>query len=161
MTPLLYSTNVFLKQHIQEKYHSDVHYVWCSEYFDSKTVSPYSVGSLVPASSNPADIYRELKSAYNPFDIHCPKIIAQQASFKSLAVNWEASGKISATDRDDIIYMTDHVPKEYWRPLIYVISRAIINTSRIQLVPLTHRAGFGNEFIISDLQRNEFDIIEV
>jgi hypothetical protein len=59
--PVLYSTNVFLKFHIQEQYRGDIHYVWCSENFDSRKLSAYSSGSLVPPSSNPADIYRQLQ----------------------------------------------------------------------------------------------------
>jgi hypothetical protein len=57
--------------------------------------------------------------------------------------------------------MADNCPKDFWRPLIYTIPRALIDPSRLNLVPLHSRAGFGTEFIISDLQRDEFDLIEV
>jgi hypothetical protein len=71
---LLYSTNVFLKLLIQEKYMHDIHYVWCSENFDSATVSTHSSAYLVPPSSNPADIFRTLRRDVDKHDQHSAKI---------------------------------------------------------------------------------------
>jgi hypothetical protein len=85
-TPILYSVNVYLKLLIQQRYRGDIHYAWCSEHFDSRTISPYSAGSLVAASSNPADIYRELQRDITARDTHSAKITAQKASLQSLAV---------------------------------------------------------------------------
>jgi len=62
MTPLvLYSTNVYLKLHIQKLYRGDVHHVWCSEKFDSRTAGVYEPAALIPPSANPKDIYRDLQ----------------------------------------------------------------------------------------------------
>jgi hypothetical protein len=157
---LLYSTNVFLKLLIQERYRNDVHYVWCSEHFDSKKLSAYSSGSLVPPSSNPADIYRELQRDVQGMDSHSAKIAAQKAMFTSLALEWERRGEISSTHRDEIINWVTHASFDYWRPLLYVIPRAPIET-RLQPVPAHKRAGWGNEYIIPDLKRSEFDVIEL
>ena len=158
--PVLYSTKVFLKLYIQEKYRKDLHYVWCSENFDSKMLSRYSGGALVPASSNPADIYRELRRDVNSKDKHSGKINAQKTSLKKLAVDWHARGEISLAERDDITYIVDSASFDDWRPIIYVIPRAQV-ASRLKLVPAQLRAGIGDEFTIEDLQRSEFDIIEL
>jgi hypothetical protein len=157
---LLYSTNVFLKLLIQERYRSDIHYVWCSESFDSGIASKYSMGSFIPPSSNPADIYRELKRDVKGCDMHSNKIAQQKASFKSLAVDWEVKGEISIAERDEIITMVDTVSFDYWRPLVYIIPRVRVH-KRLELVGLTKRAGLGPEYIIKDLKRNEFDLIEL
>ena len=157
---VLYSTNVFLKQHIQAQYQGDVHYVWCSECFDSTTLSTYSPGALVPPSSNPADIYKELQRDVQRKDSHSSKITAQKASLIRLASDWHASSKINVNDKDDIIYMVNNASFDDWRPLIYIIPRDTV-ASRLQIVPMAKRAGFGNEYIIQDLERNEFDIIEL
>jgi len=157
---LLYSTNVFLKLLIQERYRSDIHYVWCSESFDSGIASKYSIGSLIPPSSNPADIYRELNRDVKSCDMHSNKIAQQKGSFKSLAVDWELKGEISIADRDEIITMVDTVSFDYWRPLIYIIPHVKVR-KRLEPVELTKRAGLGSEFIIKDLKRNEFDLIEL
>src|SRR5438046_316969 len=104
---LLYSTNVFLKLHIQEIYCGGLHYVWCSDNCDSRTLSVYSPGALVAPSSNPADIYRELKRDVDGKDRHSAKINAQKAGLASLAVTWEANGKINATQKEEIIYLAN------------------------------------------------------
>jgi len=156
----LYSTNTFLKHLICQRYRNDVHYVWCSQDFDSTTVSSYLSGSLLPASSNPASIYRSLKADVAGGDMHSDKIKSQKASFAKLAVQWETSGEIDRQQKADIIWMVKNVDLSYWRPLIYVIHRPSVQ-SRLQLVPMKNRAGLAEEFIIPDLQRSEFDLIEI
>jgi hypothetical protein len=156
---LLYSTNVFLKLLIQEKYRGDIHYVWCSEDFDSSTVSAYSSASLVPPSSNPADIFRELRRDVEKRDQHSSKINQQKVSLTDRAIEWEKNGLISPTDKDDIIYMVQSAPFEHWRPLIYVIPRPQVE-ARLVRVPMRLRAGVGIEYTLSDLQRSEFEIVE-
>lgn len=158
--PLLYSTNVFLKLLIQERYRGDVHYVWCSEHFDSQSLPRYSLSAQVAPSSNPADIYRDLKSAVQRRDQHSYKINEQKLSLKNLALRWETTGEISADDKEEIVYRCDNAGFEDWRPLIYIVPRVAVE-SRLKLVPPDKRASFGPEFIISDLARNEFDIIEL
>lgn len=158
---LLYSTNVYLKFHIQQVYMGDVHYVWCSEDYDSRTLSSYSPGALVAPSSNPADIYRELKRDVAGRDIHSAKINAQKATLASLAVMWEGAGTITTAQKDDIFYLVNSADFSLWRPLLYVIPRNPGIDARLQHVPMSRRAGVGPEFIIPDLARDEFDIVEL
>lgn len=160
MSHLLYSTNVFLKLLIQERFRGDIHYVWCSEFFDSKSLPRYSSSSQIAPSSNPADIYLDLKGAVQRKDEHSYKINEQKLSLKNLAIKWEASGEISTDDKEEIIYRVDKASFDDWRPLIYVVPRALVET-RMQPVPPTKRASFGPEYIIPDLKRSEFDIIEL
>lgn len=157
-SPLLYSTNPAIKLYIQEMWRNDVHHVWCSEYFDRDKVSPYSIGSLVGASSNPADIYRELKSARG--DRGSQRIKAHKAMLTGLATTWAAGGEISDDDRDDIIALVDTADSQYWRPLLYVIPRAPVD-SRLILQRMTVRSGAGKEYVLGDLQRSEFHVIEI
>jgi len=91
--------------------------------------------------------------------MHNAKIIAQKASLKSLAIKWESLGEISTDQKDEIISMVDMASFNHWRPLLYVIPYDAVRP-RAQLVPVSQCAGFGNEYIIADLQRSEFDIIE-
>ena len=158
-SPVLYSTNPFLKFHIQQRFRADVHWVWCSEIFDATKAAALSADALVAPSSNPADIYRELRRDTERKDSHSAKISSQKASLQALAIEWEADGKISAQDMQEIIFMVTTASFEYWRPLLYVIP-APTPASRLQLVPIEKRAGFGKEYIISDLKRSEFDLLE-
>jgi len=92
-------------------------------------------------------------------DSHSAKITAQKASLQALAVQWQASGDITTQQMQEIIYMVTTASIEYWRPLLYVIPRVLVN-GRLQLVPIDKRAGFGNEYIIADLKRDEFELLE-
>ncbi len=156
----LYSTNVYLKLLIQEKYRNDLHYVWCSDCFDSTKLGAYAMGSHLPRSSNPAEIYRDIKSDVERSDFHSAKIRDQKTSFKSLAVQWQQAGEITKLEEQEIVYRVDHAPADLWRPLVYVISRPLVET-RLQLVPLSQRASMADEFIIADLARSEFDLLEI
>jgi hypothetical protein len=158
---ILYSTNVFLKYHVCQQYRGDVHYVWCSEQFDSRVVGAYNPGALLPPSSNPADIYRDLKAAVAATDTHNAKIAEQRVSLIARATAWEAAGEITAVHRDEIIYFAQQVDFRYWRPLLYVIPCTAAILPRLQNVPAPNRAGLGAEYIIQDLQRNEFDLLEL
>lgn len=66
-----------------------------------------------------------------------------------------------AEEKDDIIYLVGTGDFSLWRPLLYVIPRTPQIDARIQAVPMAQRAGVGPEFIIPDLARDEFDIIEL
>lgn len=155
----LYSTSVLLKLIIQERFRHDLHYAWCSEHFDSKKLSRYSSGAMIAPSSNPADIYREIKRDVEGKDTHSSKINGFKTSLTSLAIEWAATGEIQPAERDEILHMINTASFEHWTPLIYVIPRALVEP-RLELVPPDKRAGFGVEYIIKDLKRTEFDIIE-
>jgi len=137
-----------------------VNYVWCSECFDASSASKYTPASLIAPSSSPAEIYRELKRDVDGNDRHSAKITAQKATFTSLAVQWESAGEITPSQRDDIIYMLENAPFSHWRPLLFVIPRMVV-APRLKIVPYNKRASYGPEYIVEDLQRHEFDIIEL
>jgi hypothetical protein len=158
--PLLYSTNVALKFLIQERFRKNLHFAWCSEYFDAKHYPPYSIKSHVAPSANPYDIYRELKDAVARNDRHCSKINEQKVTFKNLALEWEAGGEISHAEKEEIIFWTDNAGFNEWRPLIYVIPRSLVEL-RLELVAPDTRASFGSEYVIRDLRKDEFNIIEI
>lgn len=150
-----------MKYLINEKYRGNIHYVWCSESFDSKTLGTYVSGSLVAPTSNPKDIFVDLRKAVDATDKHNAKINEQISSLSARAVKWEASREISTMDKDDIIYMVNEAAYfKHWRPLLYVIPREPVE-SRLQPVPAALCASLGNEYIIPDLRRDEFDLIEL
>ena len=93
---VLYSTNVFVKYYIQRRWRNNVHYVWCSEEFDSAKARSYSPSGQIPPTSNPLDIYRDLKRAVEAGDTHNAKIVEQRNTLLQLAIEWETKGEISA-----------------------------------------------------------------
>jgi len=46
-------------------------------------------------------------------------------------------------------------------PVMYVIPRHAIDATRIKAVRRPDRAGYGPEYQISDLERHEFDIVDL
>jgi hypothetical protein len=159
--PILYSTNAFLKLHLQERFYGDVHYVWTSEVFDATKVGAYTTGgSLVAPSSDPAAIYRELRRATEAADRHCDKIKAQRASFQRLATKYADDRKITPEAKEEIFHWAKNATFKDWRPLVYVIPRAAVE-SRLELVKPELRASMGPEYVIKDLKRSEFDVIEL
>ena len=156
---VLYSTNPRIKLLIQERFRRDRHYVWCSESFDSTALGRYNGAALIPPSSNPRSIYRELRDGVRGGDRHNDKINNTRTSLKALATTWQNAGEITADEKQEIVWLADNPDLTYWNPLVYVIPRHIV-ASRLILVPVAQRASFGAEYIIQDLDRNEFDIIE-
>jgi hypothetical protein len=150
-----------MKYLVNEKYRGNIHYVWCSETFDATTLGAYVSGSIVPPSSNPKDILFDLKKAVESTDTHNAKIKEQMSGLAALAVKWEKAGEISTADKDDIVYMVNELAYfKHWRPLLYLIPRAPVE-SRIVPVAAAKCASLGKEYIISDLRRDEFEILEL
>ncbi len=75
-------------------------------------------------------------------------------------MDWANKGEITADEKEEIILLADDNDPLYWRPLVYVIPRSLVEV-KLKPVALGRRASFGNEFIIDNLIRTEFDIIEI
>lgn len=158
--PFLYSTNPFIKLIINERFRKDLHYVWCGEHFDSKKHGSYSSVALTAPSSDPCVIYKQLADDVSRGDQHSAKIVQMRASLENLAVTWRNNGEITPEEAEEIVYMVKQAPFANWRPLVYVIPYSVV-ASRLKLVPIGQRASMGIEYILPDLARQEFDIIEL
>lgn len=158
-SPILYSTNTYIKMIIQQRYRGDSHYVWCSDCFDRTKQSAYGFASIAAPSSDPFLIYQQLKSDAGRSDKHSAKITEQKLTLTKLAAEWEKDCSISSGQAEEIVYMADTADFNWWRPLLYVIPRDKV-MSRLAEVHISKRASLGMEYIIPDLKRDEFDIVE-
>jgi hypothetical protein len=160
-TLCLYSTNPWVKWYICNKWRNDIHFVYCSPYFDPKSQGTDHEGSLIPPTSSRCAIYRDLAEAVRgpSFDRHNPKIISQQASLLKLIEGWRTDGSLSDDDEKEIVGLLRSHDYFIWRPILYIIPCALISTDRIELVPMDARAGSGPEYIIRDLVGTEFERI--
>lgn len=140
---------------------SDIHHVWCSPVFDPRRLTPDDRGSLIPPTSSPYLIAKDLASAVKNKDKHNSKIVSQKVSLAALVEQWRIAGTISEGAANNFMYMLRSDELFFWRPLIYVIPASGIDASRIILVPPEERAGFGDEYKIVDLKGSEFDRIEL
>ena len=77
-----------------------------------------------------------------------------------MAADWNADGTITHDQAEEIIYTVENADFSLWRPLLYVIPKGKVET-RLQEVPIAKRASLGMEYIVPDLKRDEFDIVEI
>lgn len=137
-----------------------MHYVWCAEAFDGTKLAGYSGASTIAPTSNPADIYKTVRAECERGDRHSAKISEWKLNLTALAVRWQQEGKITDQQKQDIVYLVENAPFSQWRPLVYIISRPLVE-ARMEAVPAAQCASFGPEYIVRDLARHEFDVIEL
>jgi hypothetical protein len=123
--------------------------------------SAYTSRSLAPPSSNPADIYRQLKEEVSRGDTHGSKITAVRTVLVALATQWLSDGEVTSEEAADITYLADKAGCLAFRPLLYIIPFGVVQ-SRVEPVPVDQRANpLAPEYRIKDLHRDEFDIVEL
>ena len=135
--------------------------MWCSEHADSRHLHRHSLAASTPSSSNPAEIYAELRAAaLERPDRHNAKIVAVKALYATLTNEWVVAGTMTNDGRDEVIALLDTGDLRLWRPMLYVIPRHLINPSRLKKVDPAKRASAALEFVIADLAGHEFDALE-
>lgn len=150
-----------MKWHLQFHYRGDRHWVWCGEHADSRSADPASLAALTPPSSNPAEIYADLRTAVERADRHNAKIRDVRDSYLAWTAKWVADGSMSSNQRDEVVSILTTGEIRLWRPVLYVIPRHLIDPSRLKAVDPAKRASPGPEFIIEDLAGHEFERIEL
>ncbi len=149
-----------MKLLIQERYFGDVHYVWCSETFDPSSSDQHYELSQVPASSNPREIGKALALAVLSGDQHNDHIKRVRAFYVSHARKLRKSGVLTDQEYDDLVFQVKSQNFRLWRPICYVIARPSVEP-RLILVRARVSAGFGKEYKIADLKRDEFETMEL
>lgn len=158
---LLYSTNAWITWHIKKMFYDDVHYVWCSEYFDPQAQGVDHSASLIPVSSSPAEIYRRLEADIKSEDTHSESISRIRSSMIAVATRWSNNNEISEESYQEIVSLLEISTFKSFRPMIYVIPKSAVSADRIEAVPMEERAGAGPEYRIAALRGSEFDLIRI
>lgn len=160
--PVLYSANPWFAAEIAEKYRGGKYFAWVCEYFDSERDAPAgSAGAMIAPSSNPRKIYEDLLYEYRNQEEHSRIIKDHKKTFRRLAKTWLGLGKITQDHHDEIVASVQANSWRIWKPILYVIPKNGIDPSRIVQVKRDDRAGYGPEYQIVDLNRSEFDIIDL
>ena len=155
---LLYSTNTWLAYSIAERFYSQIHYVWCSPFFDSES-APDS--ALMPPSSTPADIYRDLFQAIKRRDSHCYAIERNKLGILRGAAAKLTAGVIDADTEGEIAAIVDIVDLPDFMPIVYVIPFNMVR-SLLAPVPVGERAHpLSPEYRVEELPRNCFDALKI
>ena len=159
--PVLYSTNPWFAREVGERYRGGRYFAWVCEYFDSDTAPGGSAGELIAPSSNPRKIYEDLLHEWRAEEEHCRIIRDHKKTFRRLAKKWLADGELSDDQYAEIVASVNAPSWRIWKPVLYVIPTASIDPARIISVPRQDRAGYGPELQIRDLDRAEFDVIDL
>ncbi|SFO18774.1 hypothetical protein SAMN05428984_2612 [Sphingomonas sp. OK281] len=156
---MLWSATCDLKHRIGETYYG-YHYTWCSPVFEAAAAPQFALGAKQPPSSDPVTIYRQLHAAVKGKDRHDPKIAGYRKSLRAIALKMRDEGKLSAEYAAEIVTRVRSAEFVDWKPLMYVIPYSVV-APRVQLVRLRDRASDEPEYVIPDLKREEFHIIEL
>lgn len=155
---LLYSTNTWLSFAIAERFYKQIHYVWCSPFFDSES-APDS--ALMPPSSTPADIYRDLYQAIKRRDRHCYAIERNKLGILRGATEKLTAGVIDPDTEGEIAAIVEIAELSDFIPLLYVIPFSMVR-NLMAPAPVDERAHpLSPEFRIEELPKNCFDILKI
>jgi hypothetical protein len=155
---VLYSANTWLAYMIAERFYDGAHFVWSTPYFGPETVP--SLQYAIPPSSSPGEIYRELFEAVNRGDRHSTKIRDNRFGILKGAKENEKAGIITIREAKEIAEIVAKAETLEFRPLLYVIPFHFV-AKMVKEVPVKKRAHpFSVEFVIKQLPRKYFDIIE-
>jgi hypothetical protein len=157
---VLYSAQTWLSFAVASKYFDDVHYAWCTPYFNGTPAYALAPGAN-PPSSTPGEIAKALKQDVAGGDLHSAKIEENRAGLRRGAQAKLDAGVITDPAFREIGTIIEAATLEYFRPLVYVIPISGVD-SLIEDVPIEDKANLlSEEYRISELPRAAFDIIEV
>ena len=151
---IYYSINTWISNFINKEYYNDIHYVYVAPCFNCE---------INPRSSNPSEIYSQLKKDLEPttLDYHSSKIKSNRLGIVKGAVEKFNTGIIDEQTKNIIIEISKKAEMTLFIPLIYVIPADMVR-KRIKTPSLEMKAGIlSKEYIIEDLRGSEFDIIKI
>jgi hypothetical protein len=153
---LLYSTATRLAYSVAQRYFGELHYVWCAPRDDP---DPHAFHN--PPSSNPILLYRTYERDIAGGDEHSAVIAANRRGIIRGAVAKEAQGMIDRPTRELIEAVAKQAPLPDFKPLLFVIPYAKV-ANRVKPAGIDDRARpMAQEFIIEELPRSSFDVLDL
>lgn len=149
---LLYSTGTSLAYWIAREYYKNVHYVWCTESFDSV---------LQPGTSNPRTLCTRYLEQIITNDSHAVEIGNNKKGILKGAEEKLKQGIITEEQRQEIAARVAYARMEEFYPVIYLINKRAVKKRLIKVNPSDAASEYSVEYIINDLKSNEFEIIKI
>lgn len=154
---ILYSANTLLAYRINQEYYQQKHFVWCNPCF-SATAS--SIDVQMPPSSMPCEICRTLHEDVSQQDLHSDRVKRNREEVLRGAKSKRAAGVVREDQFQEIERIIAGATLADFRPLLYIIPLHLV-ADRVQTVLPARRAHpFSREYIIEDLPRSGFDVVE-
>lgn len=149
---LLYSTCTLLAYRIAKEYYNNVHYVWCTEAFDA---------ALQPGTSNPRTLCTRYLEQIIKNDRHAVEIRNNRTGILKGASEKLKQGVINEQQYKEIAAIVAYAKNEEFYPVIYLINKKAVK-KRLKVVEKREAASDSSiEYIIDDLNHDEFEIISV
>jgi len=149
---LLYSTGTALAYRIAKDYYNNTHYVWCTESFDA---------ALQPGTSNPRSLCTRYLEQILKNDRHAPEIDNNKVGILKGATEKLKQGVITDKQYQEISAIVAYARNEDFYPVVYLINKKAVK-KRLKIVNPDDRASNSSiEYIITDLNRNEFELIRL
>ena len=156
---VLYSTNTWLAYMIAQRYYNSEHYVWCTPFFDPKSLT--DLDSAVPPTSSPLDVYWRLHDEVSRRDRHSDKIKANRVGILRGANAKKQQGIIDENQEKQIVSIVDLASHEDFLPLLYIIPFSGVAHCVKEPAPEDKAHPLSAEYIIPTLPRRCFDVIEL
>jgi hypothetical protein len=107
---VLYSVNTLMAYRINEHFYGQIHYVWCSPFFNAGATS--ALDNQAPPSSTPCDICRAYLDDVQRQDRHSAAIRNNRSGIKSGLAAKRADGVISAEQHRELEKIVSKAPLE-------------------------------------------------
>ena len=155
---VLFSTSTLLAYRINEHYYHGKHFVWCNPFSNVKSVLP--ANTAMPPSSTPCVLFKAFDSDAKTNDLHSVVIKNNRLGLLRGAAVKRSRGAITAAQESEITQIVNAAANQEFAPLLYVIPYAAV-ARLVKPVPVANRAHpFSEEFIIEELPRKAFEIVE-
>lgn len=160
---VMYSVQTYLAYYINTHFYSDLHYVWCTPYFDSNTLA--STEPHAPETSNPRNIYETMRKDINMKDnhYHHETISRNIIGLRNGVEAKRHEGVITEEQTDEILGLIKLAKRDVdcFRPVIYVIPYILVKDQVIE-VPYKARAlPLSPEYKIEKLHTSDFDFVDL
>lgn len=149
---ILYSTCTELAYRIAKDYYNRVFYVWCTDSFDSQ---------LQPGTSNPRTLCQRYLDQIIKHDRHAHEIENNKAGILKGANEKLKSGVITEEQYKEISAKIYYSNPEDFYPVIFLINKRLVKKRMIVVKPSDAASDSSVEYIIPDLQWNEFEVIRI
>lgn len=152
---IFYSINSKLAHHINVNYYNNTHYVWAAPYFDCDDTNP--------SSSNPKDIYKNFKKDLKKgkVDYHSLNVSNNRVGIKKGALAMFEAKIINEETKSLIIELSEKAENEHFKPMIYIIPSEKVLDKVLHPKFTTKANTLSLEYIIPNLQSEQFDIIDI
>lgn len=149
---LLYSTGTELAFKIAKDYYHNIHFVWCTDAFDA---------FLQPGTSNPRTMCSRYLDQIIKNDRHAVEIKNNKAGIIKGANAKLANGIITSDQYKEICTRVALAENREFYPVIFLIDKRAVK-KRLHVVAQQDAASNSSvEYIIDDLQSNEFELVRV